>query len=231
MAPGASPSCVPRPFRGTPAPGGGAAGCSRPHAGGVCGGHRQERRAPDRERSYSGVRLRSHHRGCLPGFRLRAHRAGGGRGVRGAGGGGAREPRGLQVGTSGEARPPRRQRRVRDPRGGGARRTSARSWRPRGGRRGDRPRGGKDEEERRAGSWPSARSTTSTRPWRADAPEVDHAEGLQVLPGPHEARLRPRRVGYRGPERLGQVEHHRRRAVGDRRAERPGGRAARRCRT
>ena len=34
-----------------------------------------------------------------------------------------------------------------------------------------------------------------------------------------------------GPERLGQVEHHRRRALGARRAERRSLSAARRCRT
>ena len=53
---------------------------------------------------------------------------------------------------------------------------------------------------------------------RADAPALDLDEGLQVVPRPHQARLRPGRVGDRRPERLGQVEHHRRRALGARRA-------------
>ena len=58
---------------------------------------------------------------------------------------------------------------------------------------------------------------------RADAPALDHDEGLQVLPEPHPARLRPRGVGDRGPQRLGQVERDRRRALGARRAEPAGG--------
>ena len=61
--------------------------------------------------------------------------------------------------------------------------------------------------------------------------QLDHAEGLQVLPGSHAADVRARRVGDRGPERVGQVQHHGRRAVGARRAV-AGGRARRsRCRT
>ena len=54
-------------------------------------------------------------------------------------------------------------------------------------------------------------------------PEVDHAEGLQVLPRPDAARVRPRRERDRRAERLGQVERHRRRAVGARRAVAAGG--------
>ena len=50
------------------------------------------------------------------------------------------------------------------------------------------------------------------------ASEVAHAEGLQVLPRPHAPGLRPRRHRRRGAQRLGQVERHRRRAVGDGRA-------------
>ena len=76
------------------------------------------------------------------------------------------------------------------------------------------------ERPRRAPSrrLPCTRSTCWTRRWPADAPALDLHEGLQVLPAPDQARVRHRRVGDRRPERLGQVEHHRRRPVGARRA-------------
>ena len=48
--------------------------------------------------------------------------------------------------------------------------------------------------------------------------QVDHAEGLQVVPRAHPARVRSRRQRDRRPERLGQVERHRRGPVGARRA-------------
>ncbi|CAA9486008.1 MAG: Chromosome partition protein smc, partial [uncultured Solirubrobacteraceae bacterium] len=46
------------------------------------------------------------------------------------------------------------------------------------------------------------------------APQVDHPEGVQVLPGPDPARVRRGRRGHRRAERLGQVERDRRGALG-----------------
>ena len=87
---------------------------------------------------------------------------------------------------------------------------------------GARPRGGKDEEGSGAGSRP-ARSGPSGRGGLLDASALDIDEGLQVLPRPDQARVRHGRVRRRRAERVGQVEHHRRRAVGARRAVPAGG--------
>ena len=77
---------------------------------------------------------------------------------------------------------------------------------------------------RRPRAWRSRRCIRTRPPTRTscgrrrDAPEVADPQGLQVLPRPHAARVRPGRLGDRRAQRLGQVERHRRGPVGDGRA-------------
>ena len=75
-----------------------------------------------------------------------------------------------------------------------------------------------------------AREASRSAP-TADASELDHDQGLQVLPRAHQARLLAWRQRDRRAERLRQVERHRRRALGARRAEPARASAASRCRT
>ena len=138
--------------------------------------------------------------------------------------GGAREPGGLQVGAPGAAGPARRGGGVPDRRRGGpgARPQLHRAW----------PRWTGEELGRGEGKTKKAAEQEAAL-HALDAlgrggglvmhlRSISH-EGLQVLPRPDQARVRPGRVRGRRPERVGQVEHHRRRAVGARRAVAAGG--------
>ena len=135
----------------------------------------------------------------------------------------AREPGRLQVGAPGAPRPARRGRDLPDrrPRTGPPHERSfvavAEVRRPRA-----RPRARAGPRRAPSRRPPLARARRPEGE-ATDAPQVDLDEGLQVLPAPHQARLLARRGRGRRPERLGQVEHHRRRAVGAGRAE-PAGR-------
>ena len=127
------------------------------------------------------------------------------------------QPGGLQVRAAGA---PGAARGARALRGGGGGRPAARPH-LRGlgdgrGRRGGARLGALEEGRRAGGGRRRARRAAALRSPRA--PEVDLAQGLQVVPRPHAARVLARRVGGRGPERLGQVQHHRRGAVGAGRA-------------
>ena len=85
--------------------------------------------------------------------------------------------------------------------------------------RGAGPRRGKDEEGRRAGGGPARAGRPRRRGGRRNAPALDLDEGLQVLPATAPSSSSAPGVSVVvGPERLRQVEHHRRRAVGARRA-------------
>ena len=101
-------------------------------------------------------------------------------------------------------------------RGGGAWST-ARRWAAAAGR------SKKHAEQEAAREAVERRSKPSHEGERADAAEVAHAEGLQVVPRPHAPGLRPGRQRRRRAQRLGQVERHRRGAVGDGRAVAAGG--------
>ena len=95
--------------------------------------------------------------------------------------------------------------------------------RGRGGRGGARPRGGKDEEGRRAGGGPARPRRLGRSGGLVMHLRSISMKGFKSFPDPDQARVRPGRVRGRRPERVGQVEHHRRRAVGARRAVAAGG--------
>ena len=151
-----------------------------------------------------------------------AHGGGGRRGLRARDRARPRPSGGLQVLAAGAPGPARRDRQLR------RHRRARPAARPhlRGARLGRRAPGG----HRRRGA---RRSTPSRRPrarrWRCsipptrtssrtDAPQVADPQGLQVVPGPHQARLRLGGLGRGGAQRLGQVQRDRRGAVGDGRA-------------
>ena len=79
------------------------------------------------------------------------------------------------------------------------------------------------QEARRAGGRARGGRASGERAMSARAAEVAHAERLQVVPRAHAPGLRPGRQRRRRAERLGQVERHRRGAVGDGRAVAAGG--------
>ena len=134
------------------------------------------------------------------------------------------QPGGLQVGAAGAPGAARDDRDVRDRRRGGPAARADLRGRGDGRRRAAGPRLRALEEGRGAGRGRGGAGVAERR--RMHASELDHPEGLQVLPGPHAADVLAGRVGDRRPERLRQVQHHRRRAVGDGRAV-AGGRARR----
>ena len=171
-----------------------------------------------RVRARARVGLRGDHRRRLPRVRLRAHGARRGRVVRGRDRRGAGAPGRLQVGAPGAPGAPGRGRRL--PHGvrgrAGARPLASSPWPRWRGRSSaaerERPRRARSRRPR------SRRSTRWTKSEPADASALDLDEGLQVLPAADQAGVRHGRVGGRRAQRLGQVEHHRRRALGARRA-------------
>ena len=91
--------------------------------------------------------------------------------------------------------------------------------RRRGRRRGARPRRGPDQEGRRAGGRRAGRSSSSRRGRRLMHLRSISMKGFKSFPDRTKLEFAPGVSVVVGPERLGQVEHHRRRPVGARRAE------------
>ena len=210
-------------------------------------GRRAAGRDAARLRAHAGLGLRGGDRRLLPGARLRADLRGGGRRVRDEVEQATRERLRLQVGAAGAARARRGDRQLRGrERGGPAARpplrdpgdastaTRSASAPAAARRRPSRPpRSARSRNcapsgvasGRRASLPPSATLAT------CDVSEGHQPEGLQVLPRPHPADLLAGRQRDRRAERLGQVEHHRRGALGARRAEPYCASAASRCAT
>ena len=131
----------------------------------------------------------------------------------------APEPRRLQVDAAGAPGALAARRRLRGRRGDRpAARPDLRGRRP-GGGRGGGPRARPLEEGRRAGGRPRG----ARRPARRGGRELMHLrsitlKGFKSFPDRTRMEFGPGRVGHRRPERLGQVQRHRRGALGDGRA-------------
>ena len=206
--------------RGRRASSGWSSGCApRPR------GRRQERGGADRVRPHPRLGLRGDHRRRVHRLRLRARGAGDRGGVRGSDRGRAREPGRLQVAAAGAPRAPRRSwSSTGSTRSRAAARAHASSPWPRCaaseiGRGAGRTKKSAEQEAASRGAR-SRRSRRTVEPMHLRSISL---KGFKSFPDRTKLEFTPGVSVIVGPERLRQVERHRRRAVGARRAVAAGG--------